>query len=135
MVSVQKWKWSWTLVAAVASLLALVSVVHMFLVPVVPSLESFSVRQVQSPCASVNESVQGGKHHVWDDLGNLDLVNRFPADLHTAVVYRNAPWKAEIGRWLSGCDAIAEDVSIVEVLTTCCCSGLIHACSVVVCSV
>jgi hypothetical protein len=36
--------------------------------------------------------------------------------LHRAVFYRNAPWKAEIGRWLSGCDAVTKEVSVVEVI-------------------
>ncbi|KAK0596596.1 hypothetical protein LWI29_017159 [Acer saccharum] len=117
MVSVQKWKWSWSLVAAVASVLALVSVVHLFLVPVVPSFDYINSRQVQSPCVPLNGSSQGGSHHVWENSPpRLDLDHRFPADLHRAVVYRNAPWKAEIGRWLSGCDAVAEEVNIVEII-------------------
>ncbi|TXG70461.1 hypothetical protein EZV62_005396 [Acer yangbiense] len=117
MFSVQKWKWSWSLVAAVASVLALVSVVHLFLVPVVPSFDYISSRQVQSPCVQLNGSIQGGSNHVWENSPpRLDLDHRFPADLHRAVVYRNAPWKAEIGRWLSGCDAVAEEVNIVEII-------------------
>ncbi|KAK2653248.1 hypothetical protein Ddye_013104 [Dipteronia dyeriana] len=115
--SVQKWKWSWSLVAVVASVLALVSVVHLFLVPVVPSFDYISSRQVQSPCVPLNGSIQGGSNHVWENSPPpLDLDHRFPADLHKAVVYRNASWKAEIGRWLSGCDAVAEEVNIVEII-------------------
>ncbi|KAK3217773.1 hypothetical protein Dsin_011743 [Dipteronia sinensis] len=117
MFSVQKWKWSWSLVAAVATVLALVSVVHLFLVPVVPSFDYISSRQVQSPCVPLNGSIQGGSNHVWENSPpRIDLDHRFPADLHKAVVYRNAPWKAEIGRWLSGCDAVAEEVKIVEII-------------------
>ncbi|KAL5744045.1 hypothetical protein ACOSQ2_027161 [Xanthoceras sorbifolium] len=59
----------------------------------------------------------GGANHVWDNVpSRLDINHRFPADLHKAVVYRNAPWKAEIGGWLSGCDAITEEVNIVEII-------------------
>ena len=59
---------------------------------------------------------QGGDH-VWENIQHsLDLDHRFPSDLHNAVVYHNAPWKAEIGQWLSGCDSIAKEVNIVEVI-------------------
>lgn len=39
---------------------------------------------------------------------------RFPADLHQAVVYRGAPWKAEIGRWLSGCHSVVKEINVTE---------------------
>ncbi|XVE61184.1 hypothetical protein DITRI_Ditri06bG0019100 [Diplodiscus trichospermus] len=117
MFSVQKWKCSWSLVATVASVIVLVSVVHLFLFPIVPSFDYFSVRQVQYTRAPVNSTVEQGADHVWENTQpGLDLDHRFPSDLHDGVVYHNTPWKAEIGRWLSGCDAIAREVNIVETI-------------------
>lgn len=117
MFSVQKWKCSWSLLATVASVIVLVSVVHLFLYPVVPSFDYFSARQVQYKCASVNASAEQGVDHDWGNIQKgLDLDHRFPSDLHNGVVYHNAPWKEKIGRWLSYCDAIAREVNIVEVI-------------------
>lgn len=117
MVSIQKWKCSWSLIATIFSVVALVSIVHLFLFPVVPFFDYFSVRQVQNSCVPINGSVDGRTGHVPENLQpSLDLEHRFPADLHGAVVYHNAPWKAEIGRWLSGCDSAVEEVNVVEVI-------------------
>ncbi|XWS59169.1 hypothetical protein CRYUN_Cryun08bG0099000 [Craigia yunnanensis] len=117
MFSVQKWKCSWSLVATVASVIVIVSVVHLFLFPIVPSFDYFSVRQVQYKCVPANESAEQGADHVWGNIKQgLDLDHRFPSDLHNGVFYHNAPWKAEIGQWLSGCDAIAREVNIVETI-------------------
>ncbi|XP_057982420.1 uncharacterized protein LOC131167642 isoform X2 [Malania oleifera] len=101
---IQKWKCSWSLVAAIASILGLVSAVHLFLYPLVPSFDYFSVRQVQNSCAPINSLTRGG----------LDLDHRFPIDSHNALVYRGAPWKAKIGQWLAGCDSITAEVNIAE---------------------
>ena len=100
-----------------ASIVVLVSVVHLFLFPVVPSLDYFSARQPQNSCIPINGSIKGGKDKVVKNtqpVPNLDV--RFPVDLHKAVVYRGAPWKAEIGRWLSGCNSITTAVKVFEVL-------------------
>jgi hypothetical protein len=111
----QKWKCSWSLAAAVASILALVSVVHLFLFPLAPSFDYF--RQAQNSCVPVNGSFQAPTDHVREGLQPAaDLDHRFPAGLHNEVVYHGAPWKAEIGRWLSGCNSIIKEVSIVEVM-------------------
>ncbi|KAI7997999.1 putative glucuronosyltransferase Os01g0926700 [Camellia lanceoleosa] len=117
MFSIQKWKCSWSLVLTVASILALASVVHLFLFPGLPSFEYFSARQVQNACVPINGSIKGGKNDVLQNpqpFINLDV--RFPADLHKAVVYRGAPWKAEIGRWLSGCNSVAKAVKVFEII-------------------
>lgn len=111
----QRWNCSWSLLATVASVVALVSVVHLFLFPLAPSLENFSMGQGQKSCTPINASIRGVDHD-WKNLQpTIDLDRQFPADSHKAVVYRGAPWKAEIGRWLSGCDSIAAEVSIIEV--------------------
>ncbi|KAG8371916.1 hypothetical protein BUALT_Bualt12G0012600 [Buddleja alternifolia] len=128
MFSLQKWKCSWSLAASIASILALVSVVHLFLYPVVPSLDYLSLRQAQSSCLPVNGSIEGSQKYIPRMGSNegskdysketyqpmVDLNVRYPADLHNSVTYRGAPWKAEIGRWLSGCDSSVTAVEIVE---------------------
>uniref|UniRef100_A0A1J3DH65 Putative glucuronoxylan glucuronosyltransferase F8H n=1 Tax=Noccaea caerulescens TaxID=107243 RepID=A0A1J3DH65_NOCCA len=114
MFSHQKWKWcSWSQIATVASVIVLVSLVHLFLGPVVPSFDSFTVRQAQNLCGPSNESIT---QQVSQDSSEpvVAFDRRFPADLHGAVVYRNASWKAEIGQWLSSCDAVAKEVDIIE---------------------
>ncbi|KAK9181367.1 hypothetical protein WN944_024504 [Citrus x changshan-huyou] len=118
MISIEKWRFSWTLVATVASVLTLVSVVHLFLFPLVPSFDYFTARQqIQNSCVPIKESAEGVTNRVWENSPpQLNLDHRFPADLHNAVVYRNAPWKAEIGRWLSGCDSVAKEVDLVEMI-------------------
>lgn len=116
MFSVQKWKCSWSLIAAIASIVGLVSVVHLFLFPLGRSFDYF--KQVQNACVPVNESSEATTNHVREALlqPTADLDQRFPADLHKGVVYHGAPWKAEIGQWLSGCDSVTKEVSIAEVI-------------------
>lgn len=124
MSSSQKWKPSWSIAATVASIIMLVSVVHIFLVPAVPSFSYFSASQVQNRCVPINGSVEEvaiQSSNVGSiDLarGNsqphLDLNHTFPADLHGAVIHRNASWKAEIGQWLSACDEFTKETDIIE---------------------
>lgn len=115
MFSIQKWKCSWSLFAAIASVVALVSVVHLFLFPLTPTFDYF--KQVQNSCFPINGSAEAATDHVKESLRPpVNLKQKFPADLHKAVVYRGAPWKAKIGRWLSGCDSTAKEVNIVEVM-------------------
>ncbi|KDP26007.1 hypothetical protein JCGZ_21040 [Jatropha curcas] len=117
MISIQKLKCSWHLTATIISVVALVSIVHLFLFPLAPSFDYFGVRQVQNSCASNNGSDEGRNNHVWENLQpSVALDQRFPIDSHRAVVYRNTPWKAEIGQWLSGCDAITKEVSVAEII-------------------
>lgn len=118
MLSNQKWRLSWSLIATIASVFALFSVVHLFLFPLVSPFDYF--RQVQTSCVPIN-----GSALVKTDLAKesqsrqptIDLDRQFPADLHNAVVYRGAPWKVEIGQWLSGCDSVAKEVDIVEIIS------------------
>ncbi|GAB2261464.1 hypothetical protein Droror1_Dr00002461 [Drosera rotundifolia] len=105
------WTCSRSLALTVASVVVTVSVVHLFLFPLTPSLEYFGARQVESSCVLSNGTTREGF------VPALDLDRLFPADSHGAVVYHGAPWKAEIGRWLSGCDSIAKEKNIVEQLS------------------
>ena len=119
----QKWKCSWSLLGTVASVLALVSVAHFFLFPLAPSLEYFNKGQGKKSCTPINASTSGVDYDEKNLKPSLDLDHRFPAS-HKSVVYRGAPWKAEIGRWLSGCDSIVAEVSIIEVCSYLFCSNL-----------
>ncbi|WCJ33921.1 exostosin family protein [Euphorbia peplus] len=116
MLSVEKWKCSWSLVATIASLMTLLSVVHLFVFPLVPSFDYMSARQVQNSSGLMTEPENVRTKHVWDNFPSVAFDHRFPADSHRAVVYRNAPWKAEIGQWLSSCDSITQEVKVVEMI-------------------
>lgn len=110
---------SWSLALTVGSLVVLVSAVHVFVTPLFPSSSSSlqffgggwgkSRSPVNGSSGSIIERLDG------DSLLGPDLEAQFPADSHGAVIYRGAPWKAEIGRWLSGCGAVSAAVDVVEV--------------------
>ncbi|XP_004307567.1 PREDICTED: uncharacterized protein LOC101304329 [Fragaria vesca subsp. vesca] len=115
MFSILRWKGSWSMIATIASIvglisLALASIVHLFFFPLVPSFNYFS--QAQNSCVPINGSAEA----ITDHIKGIDLEYQFPSDLHKAVVYRGAPWKAEIGRWLAGCLSITNEVNIVELI-------------------
>lgn len=127
MFSLQKWKCSWSLAATIAAILALASVVHLFLYPLVSPFDYLSISKTQNSCLPVNGSTEGSKTYfsgIGVEEGRkdsnkksqpvVDFNIRYPADLHDSVTYRGAPWKAEIGRWLSGCDNTTA-VKIIEV--------------------
>lgn len=117
MFTLQKWKWSWSYVATIASIVALVSLLDLFLFHRVPYSTYLGSMQVRNSCMSVNCSTEGGTDQLMRNSPPLiDLHAQFPADLHKAVVYNGAPWKAEIGRWLSGCNPNAIALKISEVL-------------------
>ncbi|KAJ8445894.1 hypothetical protein Cgig2_000206 [Carnegiea gigantea] len=86
MPSMQKGNCSWSLLAAVGTILVLFSVVHMFLFRSGPALDYCGVRQAQTSCVPTYESTRG----IGSIQRNveLDLDNQFLADLHNAVVYR-----------------------------------------------
>lgn len=107
MFPIQKTRCSWSLLATTASIVVLVSIVHLFVFPLAPSFEYFGVRQLQNSCIPIN----GGTERVRP---GPSLAQRFPDDSHKAVVYRDAPWKSVIGRWLSACDSVTKEVDIVE---------------------
>lgn len=120
MLSIQKWKCSWSQIATIASIVALASIilgsiVHLFWFPLVPSFNYFS--QAQNSCVPINGSAEAVIDNVKGNFKPpIDLDRQFPSDLHKAVVFHGAPWKAEIGRWLSGCDPISDEVNIIEVI-------------------
>ncbi|KAB2631351.1 hypothetical protein D8674_008870 [Pyrus ussuriensis x Pyrus communis] len=120
MLSIQKWKCPGSQIATVTSVVALVSIVlvsivHLFWFPLVPSFAYFS--QAQNSCVPINGSVDSITDHVKGNVKSpIDLDRQFPSDLHKAVVFHGAPWKAEIGRWLAGCHSISNEVDIVEII-------------------
>ncbi|KAM7265504.1 hypothetical protein ACFE04_003187 [Oxalis oulophora] len=112
----QKWKCSsWCLVAmaTIASFVVTVSMVNFFMFPLVPSTDYFNVRQISNSCIPDNQ--QGSKLLAENVQPKVDL-DSFVADSHGGVVYRNAPWKPEIGRWLAGCDPVTKEANIFEVI-------------------
>ncbi|XP_055801254.1 uncharacterized protein LOC129870475 isoform X2 [Solanum dulcamara] len=119
----QKRMCSWSTVAVVASIVTLVSVVHLFLYPIVPSFDY--LRQFQNSCIPINTSNSSSHNNIISTEGSkinlgtsptpiIDLNAKFPVDLHNAVIYRGAPWKEEVGRWLAGCDSNTSAVKVVE---------------------
>lgn len=110
--SMKNWRCSWSLAATIASVLVLVSVVHLFLFPFTPSFDYFKL--ASNSCVSTNASVELINSHGWDEPV-IDLKNRFPGDLHGSVPYKGAPWKAEIGQWLAGCHSITKEINVSEV--------------------
>ncbi|XP_031488186.1 uncharacterized protein LOC116256114 isoform X1 [Nymphaea colorata] len=106
-----KWSCSWSLTATIVSLVLLFSIVHIFFFPFVPSsLDYIGFRQIQSQCTPNNTSIMGKLNATFDSIS----VDRFMVDAHGAVTYRNAPWKAAIGKWLLGCDPVTEAIEINE---------------------
>jgi len=96
-------------VGAAGALVVLVTAVHVFMVPILPSsLDYFGAR------GSV-----GHPRNATPGVGVVDsrLRGHFPSDSHGAVAFRGAPWKAEVGRWLAGCHANSSSVNITEVCT------------------
>lgn len=119
MFSLQKWKCSWSYVATIASIVALVSLLDLFLFHRVPYSTYLGSMPVSRSCMSQHCSTEGGiDQHMLNSPPLIDLNAQFPADLHKAVVYNGAPWKAEIGRWLSGCNSNATALKISEVLSS-----------------
>lgn len=112
--SVNKWRCSWSLAATIASVLALVSVVHLVSFPLTPTLNNFKI--AQDSCISANVSAEFPSKRDQEQPA-VDFKLQFPADLHGAVVYQGAPWKAEIGHWLAGCDSVIKEVNMTEVTT------------------
>lgn len=110
--SMNKWRCSWSLAATIASVVALVSVVHLFLFPLTPTFNYFKI--AQDSCFPTNASAEfpSNRDQEWPAV---DFKRQFPADLHGAFVYQGAPWKAEIGQWLAGCDSVIKEVNITEV--------------------
>ncbi|ONK64413.1 uncharacterized protein A4U43_C07F25640 [Asparagus officinalis] len=107
---------SWSFIATVGSLVALVSIVHLFFTPLLPSsLDYFEVGRAQSSCSPVNSSAGLKSEHLDgnSELG-IDFDKQFPVDSHGAVTYHGAPWKAEIGKWFSGCGDVLNVVDVVE---------------------
>ncbi|ONK64414.1 uncharacterized protein A4U43_C07F25650 [Asparagus officinalis] len=111
---------SWSFIATVGSLVALVSIVHLFFTPLLPSsLDYFEVWRAQSSCSPVNLSAGLKSEHLDgnSELG-IDFDKQFPVDSHGAVTYHGAPWKAEIGKWFSGYGDVLNVVDVVEMSRT-----------------
>ncbi|XP_006651086.2 uncharacterized protein LOC102700608 isoform X1 [Oryza brachyantha] len=104
--TIRSTKCPWAFLGVAGALVMLVTAVHVFMVPILPSsLDYFGAGHgVRRP------------RNVLPGAGVVDsrLRGQFPSDSYGAVTYRGAPWKAEIGRWLSGCGAGLSVVNITE---------------------
>ncbi|CAM8969990.1 hypothetical protein QQ045_005687 [Rhodiola kirilowii] len=103
-------KCSWSTFVTTASLLAVLTIVHLSFSP---SVDYFRVPQFLNPVStSTTEGVTSAVTQITIPVNDLD--HQFPDYRLNAVVYRGAPWKAEIGQWLSRCDASLVEIDIVE---------------------
>ncbi|KAM3230861.1 hypothetical protein ACQJBY_061186 [Aegilops geniculata] len=111
MLKIRSAKCPWASVGAAGALVMLVTAVHVFMVPILPSSLDFS---------GARRSVHHRPRNVLPGAGVVDsrLRGRFPADSYEAVTFHAAPWKAEIGRWLAGCHAESSAVNITEAIGT-----------------
>ncbi|KAK9123481.1 hypothetical protein Sjap_013083 [Stephania japonica] len=103
---IKTWKCSPSLICTVASLLAIVSIVHLLFFPLVPSLDNLRAPKARKSCFPVHGSTAA------------NLSQRFYADSHKAVVYRGAPWREQIGQWLLSCHSATATIDVVEILFT-----------------
>nr|ACN39924.1 unknown [Picea sitchensis] len=114
MSSLQNFKYSWQLTIVILILVAFISVVHVFFVPLIPtSLEFTGSRQTESlaDASSVKNGSSTGDKNIEQD--------QYPqsSDSYGAILYRDAPWKADMGKWLSRCHDIAALVYINETIS------------------
>ncbi|RCV46311.1 hypothetical protein SETIT_9G521600v2 [Setaria italica] len=108
MLAIRSTKCPVAFVGAAGALVVLVTAVHVFMVPILPSsLDYFGAR---SSISRPRNALPG--------VGVVDsrLRGQFPSDSHGAVVFRGAPWKAEVGRWLAGCHANSSSVNVTEAI-------------------
>ncbi|KAL6596347.1 hypothetical protein ACP70R_047711 [Stipagrostis hirtigluma subsp. patula] len=106
MLAIRSTKCPVAFVGVAGALVVLVTAVHVFMVPILPSsLSYFGAR------GSI-----GRPRNALPGVGVVDsrLRGQFPSDLYGAVAFRGAPWKAEIGRWLAGCHANSSAVNVTE---------------------
>ncbi|KAF1877815.1 hypothetical protein Lal_00038124 [Lupinus albus] len=112
--SMRKWSCSWSLAATFATVVALVSVLLLFMFPLTPSFNYFKLARYS--CLPTNSSEELTSNLDKEEPA-IDLNRQFIIDSHRAVVYRGAPWKAEIGQWLAGCDFMTKEVNITEIIS------------------
>ncbi|KAK9081680.1 hypothetical protein Syun_030898 [Stephania yunnanensis] len=109
MFPIKTWKCSPSLIAAVASLVVVVSIVHVLFSPLVPSLDNLRAQKVQKSCFPVD----GSRERVSYGFA-ANLSQRVYADSRKAVIYRGAPWREEIGQWLLHCHSATSTIDVVE---------------------
>lgn len=111
MSSLQNFKYSWQLTVVILILVAFISIVHIFFVPLIPaSLDITGSRQTNASSSIKNVSSIGDKNIEQDQYPQSH-------DSDGAILYRDAPWKTDIGKWLSSCHDIAASVYINETIS------------------
>lgn len=115
MSSLQNFKYSWHLTVVILILVAFISIVHIFFVPLIPaSLDFTRSRQIES-LANALSSIKN-----VSSIGDKNIEQDQDPQSHDsdgAILYRDAPWKADIGKWLSRCHDIAAPVYINETIS------------------
>lgn len=112
MLAIRSTKCPVAFVGAASALAVLATAVHVFMVPILPSsLDYFGAH------SSTNRP-----RNAPPGVGVVDsrLRGQFPSDSHGSVVFRGAPWKAEVGRWLAGCHTNYSSVNVTEVCAYLC---------------
>ncbi|XP_078442215.1 uncharacterized protein LOC144711931 isoform X2 [Wolffia australiana] len=113
-----------TPIAALVSFAVLIVAAHLYLSPHYPSSFLFfnasnarnSSHGLEISPLTRSSGENSSQHTVSGPQWEIGLDAQFPADSLKSVFYRDAPWKAEIGQWLSGCDSINQSVDILEVV-------------------
>lgn len=114
MSSLQNFKYSWQLTVVILILVAFISIVHLFFVPLIPtSLEFSGSRQTKSSANA--SSIKNGSSTGDDNIAQDQYPQSY--DSYGAILYRDAPWKAGMGKWLSRCHDIAAPVYINETIS------------------
>jgi hypothetical protein len=90
--------WSWQLMLPAVSLVALLVAVHFLVAPLVPT-----------------NFFMGSSGALVFQLNGTDGDQSLTCKHHGAIVYRNAPWKPEVGCWLSQCGNFVVPIPLVEV--------------------
>uniref|UniRef100_A0A7N1A7Y6 EGF-like domain-containing protein n=1 Tax=Kalanchoe fedtschenkoi TaxID=63787 RepID=A0A7N1A7Y6_KALFE len=96
---------AWSTLVTAASILAVLTILHLFFFPFGPSMDYFGVP------VNISTSVGLPNNVTQITIPVIDLDNQY---LPNAVAYRGAHWKPEIGHWLSLCDSSLMEVDIVE---------------------
>ncbi|XP_078440622.1 uncharacterized protein LOC144710667 [Wolffia australiana] len=113
-------------IAALVSFAVLIVAAHLYFSPNYPTSFLFfnasnarnSSHGLEISPLTRSSGENSTQHSVSGSQWEIGLDAQFLADSLKSVFYRNAPWKAEIGQWLSGCDSVNQSVDIREVLSS-----------------
>ncbi|KAM0937662.1 putative xylogalacturonan beta-1,3-xylosyltransferase [Dioscorea sansibarensis] len=112
------WKCSSPSVALAGFLIILISLLHMlFGMMYQSSIDLLGVKKTKLLCSNRNVlEIEGcdQAHFDSNSVSDTSLKVHFPADSHGAVIFRGAPWKPKLGRWLSRCGSVSSTIDVEE---------------------